>query len=245
MTGTGSRRWIGTATLMAMTFGLAAPAFSAAPVPCPDGTFRLSGTVTSDITGQPLEEVTSIGIQSIDGTYADGEGTDLPGSTFSTCVPPGEYVLSFFADSFMFEWYDDVYDEAAATPVVVTDADVAGVDASLGWATITGRVTGKRSGGPELLGSISVTDATTGLGFDNEGTNADGVYTLSVPPGRWAVSFAADYHWSEWYHNSKKYSKATVIEVTPFTPLISGIDAKLKLCSRTVPDFCFPRDFNR
>ena len=241
----GSQRWIGIAMLMVMTLGLAAPAMSAAPVPCPDGTFRLSGTVTSDINGLPLTEVTSIGIQQIGGTYADGEGTDLPESTFSTCVPPGEYLLSFFADSFMFEWYNDVYDEAAATPVVITDSDVAGIDASLGWATITGRVTDKRSGDPELFGSISVTNATTGGGFDNEGTNADGVYTLSVPPGRWAVSFAADYHWSEWYDNKKKYSNATVIEVTPFTPLVSGIDAELRRCSWTVPDFCFPKHFNR
>jgi len=240
----GSRRWIGIATLMVVTLGLAAPAFSAAPVPCPDGTFRLSGTVTSDINGLPLTEITSVGIQSIDGTYEDGEGTDLPGSTFSTCVPPGEYVLSFFADSFMFEWYNDAFDAASATPVVVT-ADVAGLDASLGWATITGRVTDKKTGDPELLGSISVVDATTGIGFDNEGTNADGVYTLSVPPGQWAVAFAADYHWSEWFDNKKKFSQARVIEVTPFTPLISGIDAELRRCSRTVPDFCFPRNFNR
>ena len=66
-----------------------------------------------------------------------------------------------------------------------------------------------------------------------------------MPPGQWTVAFAADYHWSKWYDNAKKFSKATVIEVTPFTPLISGIDAELKRCSRTVPDFCFPPNYNR
>ncbi len=236
-----SPRWLFVAVLLVATLGVATPASSVA---CADGTFMLSGTVTSDINGLPLTEVTSVGIRSTDGTFADGEGTVLPGSTYTACVPAGEYVISFFADSFMFEWYDDVFDEAAATPVVV-DGDVAGIDASLGWATITGRLTDKRTGDPELLGSVSVSDATTGVGFDNEGTDSNGVYTLSVPPGLWAVSFAADYHWSEWYDNSKKFSQAAVIEVTPFTPVISGIDAALKRCSWTVPDFCFPKHFTR
>ncbi len=40
------------------------------------------------------------------------------------------------------------------------------------------------------------------------------------------------------------YSKAEVIETTQFTPTISGVDARLRLCSRTVPDFCFPKHFN-
>ena len=196
------------------------------------------------MNGQPLTEVTSVGIQSTDGIYDDGEGTDLPGSTFSTCVPPGDYTLSFFADSFMFEWYNDAFDAASATPITVA-ADVTDIEASLGWATITGRVTDRKTGDPELFGSISVVDATTGLGFDNEGTNADGVYSLSVPPGQWTIAFAADYHWSEWFYDAKKFSKATVIEITPFTPLISGIDAELRRCSRKISDFCFPRNFNR
>lgn len=72
------------------------------------------------------------GTTSTDGSFADGEGTRLPGSTYTACVPPGEYFTSFFADSFMFEYYDDSYDAAGATPAVVTDAAVTGIDASVG-----------------------------------------------------------------------------------------------------------------
>ena len=65
-----------------------------------------------------------------------------------------------------------------------------------------------------------------------------------MPPGRWVVAFAVDYHWSEWFDNTKKFSKADVIEVTQFTPSFTGIDARLRLCSRTVPDLCFPKHHN-
>jgi hypothetical protein len=233
---------ISLAIVMTTTLGTAVPAMSA---PCPDGSFELSGTVYSDINGLPLTEITSVGIESTDGTYADGEGTQLPGSTYTTCVPPGEYLVSFFADSFMFEYYDDSFDAVGATPVTITDAAVAGVDASLGWATITGRMTDRKTGAPLLFASASVTNADTAVGFDDNPADDAGVYTLQVPPGRWVVAFTADYFWAEWYDNAKRLSRAEVIEVTPFTPLISDIDGELKRCSRTVPDFCFPRNFRR
>jgi hypothetical protein len=229
-------RWGLVAILVGATIAVAAPASSA---PCPAGQYEISGTVVSDLDGRPLTEVTSVGIRALDGPYEDGEATVLPASTYATCVPPGSYEISFFADSFMFEWYDDAFDRASATPVVVTDADVPGVDASLGWATITGRVTSKRTGAP-LTGGAAAVDAATGDGFDQVAMNEDGVYTLSVPPGRWVVGWNVDYYWYEWYADAKRFSKAEVIEVTPFTPLIAGIDAELKPCRREV---CEPRGF--
>jgi hypothetical protein len=211
---------------------------------CEEGFVELSGTVTRDLDGGLLKEVTSVGIFAVDGSFADGAATTLPSSTYSACVPVNkDYRVGFQADHYLIEWYDNVLDMASATPAVVATSDVTGIDASLGQTTISGRVTDQRTGAP-LFASVSVVNADTGVGYDNEGTDPSGVYTLTVPPGRWVVAFAVDYHWSEWFDNTKKFSKADVIEVTQTTPSFTGIDARLRLCSRTVPDFCFPKHYN-
>ena len=219
---------------------------------CGLGEFSVSGSVTDEFTGLPLDRITSVGISLSDGTSYDGESTTLPGSTYHVCLPAGSYLLSFFADGYYFEWYDDSGTQAGVEVVTGSAGEAfSAIDAALTpWPVITGRVTDSRTGAP-LFTSVGLTDAATGLGLDGEGTDANGVYefildpTFFPVPGTYLLHFSADFHWSEWYDNSKKKSKANVISVTPGSGVISGVDAGLKPCGRPVPDFCIPRNFSR
>ncbi len=219
---------------------------------CGAGEFSVSGSVTDEFTSMPLDRITSVGISQTDGPLSKGENTMLPGSTYDVCLPAGSYLFSFFADDYYFEWYDDSETEAGAAVVTGSAGDdITGIDAALTpWPVITGRVTDSRTGAP-LFTSVGLTDAVTGLGLDGEGTDTNGVYEFILNPaffpvpGTYLLHFSADFHWSEWYDNSKKKSKATVISVTPGSGVISGVDAGLKPCGRPVPDFCIPRNFSR
>lgn len=227
--------------LLAMT-----AATTASAAHCPAGEFSIEGTVTDESTGLPLTVVTSVGFESF-----DDQNTVLPGSTYSTCLPAGSYLVNFNADGYFLEWHDDADTVGAATPVVGAGGDHVEINAALTpWPVITGEVTDRR--GAPLFASVGLTDATAFPGgLDGEGTDANGVYRFvldpaSFPvPGSYLVSFSADFHWSEWYDDAKKRSKATVIEVTRDSGVISGVDAELRRCGRPVPDFCLPRNFDR
>lgn len=242
---------VGLAVMAAMAF-LFVSVQEAQAVHCGAGEFSVAGTVTDAITGDPLGVVTSVGLMRVDAPGGDGEGTTLPASTYETCLPAGTYVVSFFADGYFFEWYDAAIDWAHATRITGAEGDhVVGVDAELSpWPVITGRVTDAGTGAP-LFTSVGLTDASTGMGLDGEGTDGDGVFEFVLDPryypvpGTYLVNFSADYHWSEWFDDAKKRSKATEIAVTRDSGVVSGIDGRLRDCGRPVPDFCIPRNFNR
>lgn len=239
------RRWGALLIMLALATGALATASPAGAADCEAGEFSVSGTITDESTGLPLTVVTSVGFGGF-----DDQGTVLPGSMYSTCLPAGSYVVSFFADGYFLEWHDDAEVIGDATPIVGVAGDHLTVDAALTpWPVITGRVTDSRTGEP-LFASVGMTDATAFPGgLDGEGTDAAGVYRFVLNPafypipGSYLVNFSADFHWSEWYDGAKKRSKATVIEVTRDSGVISGIDAALRDCGRPVPDFCIPRNF--
>lgn len=218
---------------------------TASATDCPAGQFAIEGTVTDESTDLPLDVVTSVGFG------VDDQNTILPSSTFSICLPAGSYVVSFFADGYFLEWHNDAETASQATPVTGASGDHIVVDAALTpWPVITGQVT-DRSGAP-LFASVGLTDATAFPGgLDGEGTDANGVYRFVLDPaffpipGSYLVNYSADFHWSEWYDNANKRSRATVISVTRDSGVISGIDAELRNCGRPAPDFCIPRNFNR
>ena len=234
------------AALVVSLMALGSPSIA---VVCAPGLFNVSGVVTDDHTGLPLDRVTSVGIMSTDATYNDGEAT-APDSTFETCLPAGSYFINFFADGYYTEWWDDSPTPLGATVLVVSSA-ATGIDAALTpFPVITGRITDARTGDP-LFTSVGITDAATGLGLDGIGTDTNGVYRFVVDPnffpvpGTYKIHFSADFHWSEWYDDAKKKSKAAVITVNRDSGVIGGLDEELRHCGRPVPDFCVPRNFNR
>lgn len=218
---------------------------------CGPGQFSVSGIVTDALTGLPLDRVTSVGYSLPDGTPFDGDGTDPATSTFDSCLPAGSYIVNFFADDYYIEWYNDSLTQAGALVIMGAEGEhVSNIHAALTpFPVITGRVTDSRTGEP-LFTSVGLTNAVTGLGLDGEGTDANGVYRFVLNPdfypvpGSYKVHFSADSHWSEWFDNSKKKSKATVISITPASGVVSGVDAELRPCRRPSPDFCIPRGFS-
>lgn len=242
-------RWKVVVLVLAMLAGLSILGVSAGATDCATGSFEVSGAVTDAVTGLPLDRVTSVGIVLADGTPYDGEGTDLPASAFATCLPIGDYKIAFNADHYFSEWFDQAPDPASATIISVVDGPVTGIDAALQpWPTISGRITDSRTGEP-LFTSVGITNADTGEGLDGEGTNRNGEFSYVVDPRflpiNVKISFAADYHWAEWYDDERRMSRATVITVTADSGYISGIDASLRPCGRPFPDFCIQRQFTR
>ncbi|MDH5372354.1 MAG: hypothetical protein OEX97_05365 [Acidimicrobiia bacterium] len=231
--------------------GLLPAGVGAGAVACATGQFEVSGTVTDAMTGLPLDRVTSIGIvYAADGSGYDGEGTDPATSAFATCLPIGEWKIAFDADYYFTEWYDDAPSMEAAAVISVVDGPVTGIDAALQpWPSISGRITDVRTGEPLPLTSVGIYQADTGDGIDGEGVDANGEFMYYFSPDyftfpvRVKVNFAADYHWAEWYDNSKRFSRATVITIEADSGSITGIDASVRRCSWTVPDFCFQRKF--
>lgn len=219
---------------------------------CAPAEFSVSGAVTDELTGLPLDRVTSVEYSLTDGTPYDGDGTDPATSTFDSCLDAGSYIIRFFADDYYIEWYDDVATSGAATVITGLAGDHAtDIDAALTpYPVITGRVTDSRTGAP-LFTSVGLTNAANGDGLDGEGTDANGVYRFVLNPdyypvpGTYLVNFSADFHWSEWFDNAKKKSKATVISISADSGIVSGIDAELKPCGRPSPDFCIPGGFSR
>ncbi|MDX1469167.1 MAG: carboxypeptidase-like regulatory domain-containing protein [Acidimicrobiia bacterium] len=242
------RRLIGLGALAAVLLAVTALGSPATAIACPDGQFSISGRVVDELTRAPLDRVTSVGFEQTDGMFSDGDGTSLPDSTFATCVPVGSYLVSFFADDYHLEWYDDAFVVAEATLVVGAAGemvDLGDIDLLRHFPVVTGTVTDARTGAP-LRVSVGLTNAATGASLDGEGTDANGVYRFVLDPahfpvpGTYLISFHADSYWSEWYDDARRQSRATVLAVTETSGIIVA-DAELRACNN--PNFCVPRHF--
>lgn len=214
---------------------------------CAEGTFELSGTVLDELTGAPLDEVTSVGlIDASTGVGLDGDGAPPGDGTWGFCVEPGSYQLSFNADSYYTERWDDVAPGGTPTTIEVTGADVTGLVTHLmPYPVITGRVVDDRSG-EDLFASIGI-ESVDGTFTEGEGTGPDGgLFLIEVrEPGDYVLSFAVDYHWAEWYDDANKRSRATPVTVRRDSGVIDLGEIGVRHCGRAVPDFCIPRNFGR
>ncbi len=186
---------------------------SAAPV------IQIEGVVTDAATGLPL---TSVSV-SADGPSPDGEGVDANGRFRFSGLTPGEYTISFFADDYIIEWYDDVLDSSAATSITVTaDGTVSGINAALEYngPRIVGRVFDQLTGFP--ISSVSV--SADGPTPDGEGTFADGRYQFrNLTPGDYTISFFSDFHFVEWYDDSYSAAGATSVALGTGTVVVPDV----------------------
>jgi hypothetical protein len=176
----------------------------------------ISGTVTGD-GGAPLVGIEvqgdADGYSALDVTAADG--------SYALAVAAGTYTISFFdpSGSYLGGFYAGaqyVFDAASSTGIVVTDADVPGINAHLPHGhAITGTVTG--AGGAALADVLVEADAP-GQAWTGT-TGADGTYTVEVPSGSFTIQFhewAGDY--LDGYYSSGGFviplAAANVVPVT-------------------------------
>lgn len=214
---------------------------------CPEGSFQLAGTVTDAATGLPLAEVTSVGITQLDGPYVDGAGTNAL-SEWSQCVPAGLYSVSFAADSYYIEWWNDAFTAADAS-VIVVDRDRLDIDVSLDRLTmIVGRVVDAHTGAG-LGGSIHV-ESLDGTYLDGAGSQLDGSFALTLnhieqrlDPDTYLIAFQMDGHWAEWYDDAKKKSNATPIVTARGISVIDLGVIEMRSCPRA--EICIGGAFNR
>ena len=171
--------------------------------------------------------------------YADGDDFGISTSTsadgsYEVPVYPGTYRVEFqdYSGTHLDGYYSSggwVPDWESATPVVVTTADVDGIDVVLPVALhIRGTVTGA-GGVPISDGEVAARDAS-GDWVDSVSTNADGTYSLSVGPGSYTLQFwdYSDTYLSGYYSSGgyvPDWESASPVAVT--TADVDGIDVVL------------------
>ncbi len=217
---------------------------------CTGGTVEVAGRVTDAVTGLRLAEVTSVEFEAVGGgAVSDGFGTLLPSSRWDDCVEPGDYTLSFHADSYRPEWWEDT-DIAHADVISITPSgDFTGLDAALTprGRVLAGQITSVR--GRALDASIGIWRLTSagwrsidGIGNDH----ATGRWSYRVPAlGRYRVSAFVDHYSARWYDGDLRLRDARVLIVTASTDAITGVDIALPYCPASTGPPCVPPNFNR
>ena len=193
----------------------------------------ITGVVTADDGGDPLEAVSVVAYQTVP-YVRETTDTDASG-VYSITVPAGTYRLAFEPhDYHIGEYYDDVpkSDASSHTPVEITSGTtMPNVNASLApGARVLGRVTDEATDDPVPSIQVSV-DSEPYTGYYAYGyTNSSGVYTTTpgLPPGTYEVSFfdhRGDYA-VEYFDDVHAPSQHTPVTVTN-TDDVGDIDAAL------------------
>ncbi len=203
---------------------LAAAALAASPASAVPLTGGISGTVTADGTGTPLEGVE---------VYSDLGGydiTDAQGRYTLTELDPGDHVVRFDpyfgAPEYVFELFDDADTYETATPVPVGSTVVTGIDAGL---AVGGRISGTVETGGVAAADVDVfaysQDDRYG-GYAMTGT--DGTYEITgLGTGSYVVVFddPGDLA-TQYYDGALTYDTATPVPVVEGAG-VTGIDATL------------------
>ena len=196
-------------------------------------TGSISGTVTADAGGAPLEGIQVFAqrdgaLERVDAFTDAGGGYTLAGLT------DGAYLVQFVAPdgSFAMEYWNDARDSLGAQRVTVTDGSaVTGIDAALApapSASITGSVTREDDGSPVSGVAVSARGQSPATGA-SVFTDASGAYRLDgLPAGSYIVEFYAEGEdlKREYWQNTFEYSQATPVVLTE-GQAVSGIDASL------------------
>jgi Carboxypeptidase regulatory-like domain/Divergent InlB B-repeat domain len=185
----------------------------------------ISGTLTDTVTGDPIEEGQACAASLIAGTDCVQVQS---GGEYTIPLEAGTYEVYFEADGYMREFWDGVPHESEATPVIVGESMVTGIDAEMSPAgMISGHVT--LAGAGTNLGTVNV------CAFDQSGASVEcntsspstGNYTIrELPPGEYKVGFTRAGYGTQYYDG-----KATIAEADPVTvtggETNTGIDAAM------------------
>ena len=143
----------------------------------------ISGVVTDEATGRPIDacvEVRNLGEADRFGSSPLGfTCTDSDGTYLLSGLPEGDLAVSFFAEGYGTEWFDDQPDSASATPVSVTTGNEStGVDAALEvGGSIRGTLLNAATSEVAPFEYVQVfTMAGDRIGFDQAGS--DGIWEI-------------------------------------------------------------------
>ena len=166
----------------------------------------ITGTVTEDGSGVPVEGVT-VTLYEAGGTmFVASETTDADGTyTFGT-VGSGDYDLEFTATAYDTEWFDNAASAAAGSLTVGSgQAKIANAALLLSLlpGSITGTVTEDGSGVPVEGVTVTLYEAGGTMFVASETTDADGTYTFgTVGSGDYDLEFTATAYDTEWFDDA-------------------------------------------
>lgn len=200
-----------------------------------DQTSAITGTISSDVDGSPIEgAVVYVRALITDRPQVMGnrimKRTDENGQ-YTVQVKPGIYVVEAFAEGYASEWYQDAQKPSEATPVTVTDDEHAVVDMSLApLGSLAGMVTDQDTGLPLVGARVKVFNEKrpdNHRRFFEAITDDTGAYKFeALPAGEYFVlAYAREYLPEFWQEaDSLKNAEKVVIENNSET---TGIDFTL------------------
>jgi hypothetical protein len=235
-------------TFPALTLALLGALFTILSPPAEAGPtcIEVRGRVTDAATGQPLNEVTSVGVVGVSLVYDDGLGTN-GNSRWSTCLAEGTYKFSYFADSYRREWHHDAPNVGTATVVDVSGDGPIIVNESLvpRGRVIAGRVT--NMSGVRKFASVGVWRLTSTGWKSYDGIaniEGNGWYEFRAPgPGRYRINASVDHHWSRWATSETRLSRARTFVLGVHSTFIDDGHIRVPYCTTGGGAFCVPPGF--
>jgi uncharacterized repeat protein (TIGR02543 family) len=183
----------------------------------------VSGTVTDEPTGDPLEGI-CVFVYAAD--FNRAASTDASGTFTVNEVPPGDHKVGFFDEcdgstEYLSEFYNDKLDLASADPVAVAEGQTTlGIDAALNRpGSISGTITDELTGAPLEGMCVDGRDPTTGQSASYAQTGPGGIYTLGgLRTGNYIVSFSGcspeSAYFQEFYNDRPDEFSADLVPVT-------------------------------
>ncbi len=180
----------------------------------------ISGTITGQDSGLPLESIRTRVYDAATGDYVSGDYTDGSGVYLIGGLAAGNYKLRFtdYDGQYLEEYYDDKPDLDSADPIAVTGGITATASAELAPAgLISGTVTAEDSGLPLVNIRARVYDASTGGFITSDYTDDAGVYLINgLQAGSYKLRFTDNdgRYLEEYYDDKPDLDSADPIAVT-------------------------------
>ena len=174
------------------------------------GNATISGTVTNDDSGDPVQGATVTLYEDGGIVFVDSKVTAADGK-YTFTVVPGEYDLKFTATFYDTEWYNNVASAAGGSVTATADMkEVANAALTGANASISGTVTDDDSGDPVPGVTVRLYRAA-GSSVDSTTTAANGTYSFPVVgSGNYDLEFSADGYDTEWYDDAASATAGSV-----------------------------------
>ena len=202
-----------------------------------DALGKISGTVTDADGGAPLEGVSVLVAQWIDGNYGGIKNHAFTNSTGQYVVAglePGVYSLEFYRGGYLPSYYNSKDNWSAADKISVDyNTTVEPVDAALSTGgEISGQVTAAEGGAPLENAEVCAAVSRNSYGYACAQSDGAGQYLITgLAAGTYYLHFTAVGYASSYYNNHPTAAQADPVTVT-LGQVTANIDAALGLGSR-------------